>query len=1269
MSNNPNEQAPIFVAYMHIMEQWLLEMNGWSEAWLQSGNQQLKIGPFQSSMFYPFHSGKILGSPTDIDDPLRRSITEFAEKKVPFYGKRGSLYTVADYANDRKLSTFLGKMGTAKSKIRDVENGFADIWLDAIKYSIPWNEDYAENAQIFIKSYMDLLERICLHDAAEAIKDNARGISPEFSYIVTQAGYFSDIFFQVGRLYALCPKSGRPALIDNAVEVTEDLMTDSIESLQKLVDRILTVYQKDTPAELAEIISSRKIDIEKQLNQTYAIQRSLIVEDMVSVANEFVGSDTDNPISLDMYFLYLQYLAIENAEWTPKKKKENKSSPNNDDKQEPPARIEIDLTLETEYCAAMSRAFEKLKVFKSYYEVLCKAAALLYFGVYFHFSNGNRTIYADAEVAEIDSSDGYYVPLGLPLSMEKLRKFMNTHRSCLICGGGGSGKSTYLEKLIELDAKGTKAFSMVMHVPLRYLISDSTEQGTAAVPTLDSSLIWQKVRQVVQGENSAEGKKRLPRIERDLDKRGSGTPPVLLLLDGYNEILSIQNDAAILRLQNDIKWLSSRENIRIIMTYRAEDRLLDSELNSFTGWFFASPEKKEDTFYITYDAEKMMEIIQKSCSVKDTSDRFITLLKTRPMYLNALQYLDDPKHATQYFLLDSIYKQRYTATLNSPLVRDGHRSLWLALYAIILPELAYHMVVAGTQAIDRLTLHKKLHEILDTHRENLGNYFWWQCEETCRETASYPFKNADCEKDVDWIERALLNSDRILDNSDNHAIAFFHEDIRNYLAARHIAQRFSLYCRCTEEECCYQLPIRWEKLPKDMVPMVYEALGHTSGFEANEEPEKSVPHLLSNLILPEATDLILPYFLSPGNLMRFMLASQIQEYEYKNRDQLTDAFAVCARPLADYCLNPDQDLMDLPKEARAILSRVLYRMSGIERLDRAKPVPHTSFNYAKKAVALATDIYPDKGEDSVWKIAQHYLAKALLGQAQYLWTRSDPTHWPEADDLFLQSYALLKICSEEDKDYGVGLNLSLNLLGLWEYSPAPILKRRPVFQEQIGQINYAASFLSFFNSVKYAPAKSSNRPYAAMKCVAMLLEQQVFLGSSLKFSSLNELAARIRRNPLEVMTAETAGHGALALSNPALTNNILAAKLFLDETVGFTNEPHNYYLGLFSLYYEAQGKGDQNAYITMATREFRNEKKNQMKDNLCLAYIKAIHNKIKKDWPIAVESFITATKQEFESISPDDLGETDSGHKSNNQNAYQNLLTMLVAEIELRFQE
>ena len=283
------------------------------------------------------------------------------------------------------------------------------------------------------------------------------------------------------------------------------------------------------------------------------------------------------------------------------------------------------------------------------------------------------------------------------------------------------------------------------------------------------------------------------------------------------------------------------------------------------------------------------------------------------MYLNALQYLDDPKHATQYFLLDSIYKQRYTATLNSPLVRDGHRSFWLALYTIILPELAYHMVVAGTQAIDRLTLHKELHEILDTHRENLGNYFWWQCEETCRETASYPFKNADCEKDVDWLERALLNSDRILDNSDNHAIAFFHEDIRNYLAARHIAQRFNLYCKCTEEECCYQLSIRWEKLPKDMVPMVYEALGHTSGFEANEEPEKSVPHLLSNLILPEATDLILPYFLSPGNLMRFMFASQIQEYEYKNRDQLTDAFAVCARPLADYCLNPDQDLMDLPK--------------------------------------------------------------------------------------------------------------------------------------------------------------------------------------------------------------------------------------------------------------------------------------------------------------------------------------------------------------------
>lgn len=1262
MSTNAN-QASIFITYMDIMKEWLSTMESWADKWLKLEGSELKVGPFQSIMLYPFHSGTFEGDTTDSANLLSRKTAEFAENIIPLYGTDGEFYTVSNYAQKRSTSEFLNNMRAAKGAIRN-RDGIPASYLTAIRFGIPWEEDYEENVRLFIDAYIDVLERICLHDTIETIRKEAakpESKKPDFYDIIIHADYFSDILFGMGRAYEAAPNADRAELIACAAEATEDLMVEVIERLQPLVQKIMIAYTEDIPPKLAEIISSKKLKIKNALETSYTIQYNLMLKKMACISRKFAGGNTENTIFADVNFLYRQHLSEKGKEWKPEEK--------NDSKQPfSPEKIEIDFNMEQKYCTAMGCAFKNSNLFRYYYETLCKAALLLYFGVYLHFSGGNNTIYADLTGSAIEPDKDYYIPMGLPLSIESLQKFTNTHHSCLLCGGGGSGKSTYLEKLVALDAKGSKAFSLVAYIPLRYLVSERTEQDYGIKPGLESSLIWQKAKEMTEQKNHADRKKNILRIEKNLNKCESGLAPVLLLLDGYNEILSIQNDAAIMRLQNDIRWLSTQKNVRIIMTYRAEDKLLDSEMNTFSGWFFTSPEQSEDIFYLTYDSEKMMESTQNIGSLNNVTDRLLTLLKTRPMYLNALKYLDDIGHATQYSLLDSIYKQRCSAAVSSPMARDGHRSRWLALYTIILPELAYRMVVDGTQVIDRCKLHQELRDILASYRADLGNYYWWQGDETRHEAASYPFKHTDCETDVDWIERALLSSDRILEHGDRLTISFFHEDIRNYLAARHIAQRFGIYVQYEKALCCYQVPIRWEKLPKGMITMVYEALAHISALAWNQKEESIAVQLINQIILPECRNYILPEFLTPGNLMRFMLASQIQEYEQHDRKQITEIFASHARPLAKYCLEPEQDLMELPQEARAVLGRVLYRMSGIERLDLTKPVPEDSFSYAQLAVRISADIYPASRDVSVWKTAQHYLAKALLAQAQYLWTRCDDSYWTEADQYFLQGYALLKICAEEDSTYGSGLNLSLNLLGLWHYSPSPLLQRRPVFRENIGGVNYAQAFLNFFNSVKFAPPKSANRPYAAMKCVAMLLEQQVYLPDTLKVSTLNELAAYLRRNPDSIMAPESGDYGALALSAPELSGNLLAARLLLEETVCFSNEAHSYYRGLYHLYCEARRKNNPSILLLKAGREFRLEKKNRLKDELCIAFIKAIKSGSAEEWHNAACSFSLSAKAELESISPDDLGEIDAGHRCNNQCAYQNLLRMLSLEFELRLQ-
>ena len=60
----------------------------------------------------------------------------------------------------------------------------------------------------------------------------------------------------------------------------------------------------------------------------------------------------------------------------------------------------------------------------------------------------------------------------------------------------------------------------------------------------------------------------------------------------------------------------------------------------------------------------------------------------------------------------------------------------MALYSLLLPELAYHMVAEGKQVLMRHELHEELRKILAGHNEtmrdgeDIGSLYWWNDPQT-----------------------------------------------------------------------------------------------------------------------------------------------------------------------------------------------------------------------------------------------------------------------------------------------------------------------------------------------------------------------------------------------------------------------------------------------------------------------------------------------------------------------------------------------------------
>lgn len=1276
----PNDEyAPIISEYYTILDSWIAQMPlpDWKSEWFLS--RKLKSGIFQSLIMYPFQVGTVKKEILAEKSSYILKLLDYSKKQIPLYVNDKSKQVMEEYKKERCSKEFCIRLTKPKSYIRAREGNknfprISEDWTDLVCSSSPWVKNIQGNATSFVISYTELLERICLL-AAETEKNRLADEFPEVKDLITSSDFFSDLFFALSLGFDATPQKMRQRYASDAAEHLSALMVRCIEHTEKLVKIITRKYaQGELAKALGEISDNQSFSA--IVNTAFNLQHNELKNMFRTAESDLFEKKASSICSEEMWFFYLQYFArVQNKSDSPPTKKT----------------FFIDTETEEEFCTLMAEKLaqhkmtvetknqkdsdKKENILNYYLKEINTAAILLYMGIYLHFRRGETQLFVKDDELKISSGGDYIAPVNLPLSISDLREFIGKHNPCLLCGGSGSGKSTYLKKITTLPKKDSQAFLLVENIPLRFLVSDDTPQLDSIEPTLETSLIWQKVRQYIHQKNPSDGEKILKEAESNLISHKKGVAPILLLLDGYNEILGIQNEMAVERLQADIKWLASKSNIRIIMTYRTERALRETELLQSMDWFLYSVNAKGKVFRIQYDKTKMMELLKGTQIFnRGVPKRLTELLENRPMYLLAAKKLDNLSQPTQYALLDIIYNQRCRAGLDSPLIRDGKKSRWMALYYVVLPELAYRMVASGNQILERHELHSEIRKILAGHNEiiqdceDIGSLYWWNIPETCDEIDGYPFKGDVNERDIEWIERSLLGSDKIMDKEENGAIGFFHEDIRNYLAAKHIAQRFQLYVKCPKLRCCYALPIRWERIPKEMRPLVYEALAAAFNIPLKSTEKTDAIQILQELVFPFTSMPTRLEFMLPGDWMRLKLASQIQEYEKQDRSEVMSAFVASVKPLADSC-HPDYDYWSLHEKAREILSWTLCRLSQFERQDGKHPVPEKAFQYTELAVKLASDISTTVGEPSQKKIAKHYLAKTFLYQAQYLWTHCAEDLWPAADADFRRGCTILKECADGDSK-NVGFNLSNNLLGLWKYSPAPYLQQKPVFLEEIGDIDYSAAFFYFFKSLAFAPAKSANRAYAATKCTAMLLEQQVYLSSMLTFTSLEELWVQLCDNQGHIMTAETAGHGILPLEAPELRVNVQLIGLLLKEAERFAVDERSYYKGLYLLYCAEQIKLQAIDWDKIQ-EEFEGDQKNLLKDKLCLAFIEANNclsqghkRKAKTAWKGAKKAFLEDAQKEFQEIPPHDTGSLDAGHRIHNKAAYNNLLHMLSSQIE-----
>lgn len=563
------------------------------------------------------------------------------------------------------------------------------------------------------------------------------------------------------------------------------------------------------------------------------------------------------------------------------------------------------------------------------------------------------------------------------------------HKHILVEGIGGQGKSLFINKLFSI-AKSAGCFSYVIKISLSDL--------TAFTENILTTKITEEVQNYIalylsQNENID--------INDFFISVNNNEKPVLILLDGLNEVYSVANKSVIRFIENSVKEIEKEwDNACIIITSRP------SKVNSLIANY-------SQTFLSGVPATVYDDFLAKHPNIDDS----VKDLAKIPLYFNHLSSTDDIlQFKTKYDVLYNLYNKLTLQNQSSEFAIAVYFS-----YYVIAPIIAQFICeTSGTTIKD-----SSIKEIIENEITN-NQYLDFLLNIVLRDDIQDRYGLLTYKKDPEQIFRILLSGGLLAQDSSSNYFKFYHDDLRDFLVAYGNINKLKLINEIYNEDVRFDnFKINFNfsndisTLTKEVLKsklqdgkMIYDIDKYFSAYLSCTDNEA----LFKKIAVAHAAFFISDYLAIPFDEIKESIHGILNKaidlcYKYHKGNRLVKKFQALPEKVRPYYENALANV--ICKECEYYRREALYEE-------------------AFELIKMAEEVLPKNDH------VQHHKAKLLLFEYQARKNNHEikshiPNCYKHFEELFITG---MDAIIEPAKN---NFNLSTNLLGLIYSKPSPFI--------------------------------------------------------------------------------------------------------------------------------------------------------------------------------------------------------------------------------------
>ncbi len=690
--------------------------------------------------------------------------------------------------------------------------------------------------------------------------------------------------------------------------------------------------------------------------------------------------------------------------------------------------------------------------------------------------------------------------------------YFESNNRILIEGPGGQGKSTFLGKTSG-KALSSDNYSAAIVIKLLDLVSLDEED---LIPNYNQRC--ENIRYIASYFYKLFDKKLISEEVWDYVKNNKPIrKPILLSLDGLNELFCSSNTSAVFSISNEIKYITDEwDKAQIILT----TRLSENEFNYNNLEYIT---KYEVNYLSGVPKEKYDEFIEKNPSLDDS----IKDLAKIPLYFNTLSTLKDTsKLKSKYDAIFEVYNARCKQN-----IKIFDENTFFAFY-ILSPFVAQKISKKSANMIEE----KEIDEIISSMQQIYPNKLVEVAKRECKNFIFFP--HADMNK----VRNILFNYGPLIHSGKGYR--FFHDEVRDFL-------------------CCFATIISTKSIQEfSKEDALYNKSNYDEIFSINvdfnltDEPTNLLKYhfnLTEKTTLSETVSNLYSFgnnvLVTPELILYAHTAFLISDYLYLGESIL--------EPIHNSLLNFTNSVFAYFDEG--ILEDVFNGLTSEQQKIRCKKClsniisKHCEYfrrngefekclmfsSYAEKIYPNTDEIKNQKAKCLIAIHRDHILNNASFSIENY--------GFSNYSEVFKEGFRLLEETANND------FNLSVNLYTMMQSVPAPYL----FDDKNIGfGVDYISAFMRNYNMIftnKHNDYTIKEIAYTVRQSVGLLLKGYVKVSPKISY---------IQGRPLGRNSIVLGDRNTLKLNS----QTIELVKYLLRFVEGMSMNTLNYYRGIIAYY-------------------------------------------------------------------------------------------------------